>query len=95
MAVRRFSGIDTHDRTRSGHFPHMGAYFALKSCPKLTTISPAATKQIALTNSGDGQDSEPRNVPLSGSLDGTDGGETVEQTESAILRPKGGKLNNG
>jgi hypothetical protein len=47
MAVRRYSAIDVYDKTQTSRFPHMGAYLALKVCPKFTSTS--STKQAATT----------------------------------------------
>jgi hypothetical protein len=37
VAIRRSSGIDIHEKSESGQFQLMGAYIALKDCPKFTS----------------------------------------------------------
>jgi hypothetical protein len=37
MAIRRYSGIDIHEKSKSGQFRFMDAYIALKDCPKFTS----------------------------------------------------------
>jgi hypothetical protein len=91
MAVRRYCGIDLYERTRSGRFPHMGAYLFLKGCPKFTSLLSTPTKQAAITGPGNESAATAQNPQQAGSFEGISVDETLTKTTSVLSRPQGRK----
>lgn len=96
MAVRRYSGIDVQDRNRSGNFPHMGAYIALKGCPKfMSTMSSGRLDAVQtsgqMTANATNLDEGMQITTRSGSLESSKIGPDIEDITSRTTRPRGRK----
>jgi hypothetical protein len=51
MAISRYSGIDIHEKSKSGQLQFMGAYIALKGCPKVTSTFSFSAKPSSNSDS--------------------------------------------
>jgi hypothetical protein len=100
MAIRRYGGLDIHDKSSSGRLPHMAAYNVLKDALKFCSLTSPPTKRCSSSLSGDQSNSDNLDIVIPGEQEAAHAPLVEEQVDSdsnagtasaVLLRPLGRK----
>jgi hypothetical protein len=100
MAIRRYGGLNIHDKSSRGGLPHMAACNVLKDAPKFRSLTSPPTKLCSSSLSGDQSNSDNLDIVIPGEQESAHGPSVEEQVDSdssagtapaVLLRPLGRK----